>query len=90
MYYKGGDSMISLRLPKDLEEKLEYVSNKEQTTKSDIIREALEKYLVDMDKTAYPFELGEELFGKYGSGDGKLSKEYKKRVREKIHEKMSD
>lgn len=81
--------MISLRLPKDLEERLESVSKKERITKSDVIREALEKYLVDMDKTTHPFELGEDLFGKYGSSDGKLSKEYKKRVREKIHEKIS-
>ena len=81
--------MISLRLPKDLEEKLESISAKEQVTKSDVIREALEKYLVDFEKSQLPYELGEELFGKHGSGDGKLSKEYKKRVREKIHEKMS-
>lgn len=81
--------MISLRLPKELEDKLEYMSKKEQQTKSDMIREALEKYLVDMEKSKQPYQLGEDLFGKYGSGDGKLSVEYKQKVREKTHEKMS-
>ena len=81
--------MISLRLPKELEEKLESMSKKEQLTKSDMIREALEIYLVDKEKSKQPYKLGEDLFGKYGSGDGKLSKEYKKKVKEKIHGKMS-
>jgi len=81
--------MISLRLPKDLEEKLELLSKREQMTKSDVIREAIEKYLVDVEKAKHPYELGKELFGKYGSGNGRLSVEYKKKVREKINEKMS-
>jgi predicted DNA-binding protein len=81
--------MISLRLPKELEDKLEALSKKENMTKSDVIREAIEKYLAEQDKLKQPFELGRDLFGKYGSGDGKLSVEYKKKVREKIHEKMS-
>lgn len=81
--------MISLRLPKELEEKLESLSKKEQVTKSDMIREALEKYLVDIEKSKHPYKMGEDLFGRYGSGDGKLSIEYKKKVREKIYGKMS-
>lgn len=81
--------MISLRLPKELEEKLESLSKKEQITKSDMVREALEKYLVGIEKSKQPYKLGEDLFGKYGSGDGKLSTEYKKKVRDKIHGKMS-
>lgn len=81
--------MISLRLPKELEEKLEYLSAKENITKSDVVREALEKYLVEYDKSIHPYALGEDLFGKYESGDGKLSVDYRRKVREKIHEKMS-
>lgn len=81
--------MISLRLPKDLEDKLDSLSKKEKVTKSDVIREAITKYVADYDKMEQPFELGKDLFGRFGSGDGKLSAEYKKKVREKIHEKMS-
>lgn len=45
--------------------------------------------IVNIEKTKQPYKLGEDLFGKYGSGDGTLSKDYKKKVREKIREKMS-
>lgn len=81
--------MISLRLSKELEDKLEILSSKEKITKSEVIREAIEQYIVSYEKSKHPFELGEDLFGRYGSDNGKLSKEYKKLVREKIHEKMS-
>ena len=81
--------MISLRLPKDLEEKLESLSKKENMTKSDVIREALELYIAGSEKSTRPYMLGEDLFGKYGSGDGKLSTEYKKKIKEKIHAKSS-
>jgi len=81
--------MISLRLTKELEAKLESLSKREQVTKSDMIREAIERYLENYEKSRCPYELGNDLFGKYGSGVGTLSKEYKKRVKEKIHEKMS-
>lgn len=81
--------MISLRLPKELEDKLEYLSAEENMTKSDVIREAIEKYLIEYDRSRHPYALGEDLFGKYGSGDGKRSADYRRKVREKIHEKMS-
>lgn len=81
--------MISIRLSGELEEKLELLSKEEGVTKSDVIREAIERYVIDYEKSRHPYKTGEDLFGKYGSGDGRLSKEYKRRVKEKIHEKMS-
>ncbi len=33
------------------------------------------------------YELGEEYFGKYGSGDGSLSTTYKNKLKEKLHGK---
>jgi predicted DNA-binding protein len=89
MYY-GGDYMISLRLTKEMEEKLEYLSKEEQTTKSDLIREAIEKYIVEHENIRKPYELGQDLFGKKGSGKVDLSLTYKQKVKEKICEKMSD
>jgi hypothetical protein len=53
------------------------------------IKEALEKYLVDYEQKNQPFDLGEELFGKYGSGAGDRSVTYKQKVRAKIGAKMS-
>jgi len=88
MYY-GGVSMISVRLSKEMEEKLELLSIQENLTKSDIIKEALNKYIIDHENKCKPYELGEDLFGKHGSGEKDLSVSYKKKVREKINEKMS-
>jgi len=81
--------MISVRLSKELEDKIELLSKQENLTKSDIIKEALNKYIIDHEKKRNPYELGRELFGKNGSGKGDLSESYKKKVREKINEKMS-
>lgn len=81
--------MISVRLSKELEEKIELISKQENVTKSDIIKEALNEYITDHQKKRSPYDLGNELFGQYGSGKGDLSKSYKKKVREKIYEKMS-
>lgn len=82
--------MISLRLTKELEDKLEYLSKEEQTTKSDLIREAIEKYIIEHENIRKPYELGQDLFGKKGSGKTDLSLTYKQKVKGKISEKMSD
>jgi predicted DNA-binding protein len=60
--------MTSIRLSKELAKKLNSLSERENITKSEIIKEALEKYFDDYEKKANPYDLGEEFFGKYGSG----------------------
>lgn len=82
--------MVSVRLPKEVEHKLDQLSQQEKRSKSDIIKDALEEYLGKIEKTQQPYILGEDLFGKYGSGSGELSREYKRLVREKIHAKKPD
>ncbi|SDC82069.1 MULTISPECIES: CopG family ribbon-helix-helix protein [unclassified Candidatus Frackibacter] len=82
--------MISVRLSKELEEKINLLSQQKDLTKSDIVKEALEMYIEKEEEQKKPYELGEEFFGKYGSGQGDLSTQYKKKVSEKINEKMSD
>jgi len=82
--------MISVRLSRELEEKLNEISAMENTTKSDIIKRALEIYIdekYECEKT--PYELGEDLFDKYGSGDGTLSQTYRQKVKEKINAKVA-
>ncbi len=81
--------MISVRLPKDLEEKLELYALKQKVTKTEIIKKALAEYMEKNSEEKSPYELVENLFGKYGSGQGDLSVKYKKKVREKIDTKMS-
>ena len=88
MYY-GGVTMLSVRLPEELEEKINLLSEQENTTKSDIVKEALENYIEKKEKQVKPYDLGKELFGKYGSGNGDLSTSYKQEVRKKINEKTS-
>lgn len=82
--------MLNIRLPRELEAKLDLIAKQEKITKSTIVREALQEYILDYEKTRHPYELGIDLFGKYGSGTRTLSTEYKKKVKEKIHAKLSD
>ena len=82
--------MLSVRLPKELEEKIELLSEQENTTKSDIVKQALENYIDKKEKQAQPYDLGKKLFGKFGSGKGDLSTSYKQEVRKKINEKISN
>ncbi len=79
--------MTSVRLPTDLERKLEMVAQKKRTSKTNVIREALENLFTQEETEQDSYELGEEYFGKYGSGDGSLSTTYKTKLKEKLHGK---
>jgi predicted DNA-binding protein len=81
--------MTSVRLPKELETKLAVLAEREKVAKSELIKEALENYLTGCEQKNQPFALGEDLFGKYGSGAGDLSTTFKKKVRVKIGAKVS-
>ena len=81
--------MISLRLNPEMEEKLKEISEKQQTSKSEIVKDALEAYFAEYEKKNSPFELGSEFFGKYGSGRNDLSQNYKQNLREKLNAKHS-
>ncbi|TYQ15693.1 UNVERIFIED_CONTAM: ribbon-helix-helix CopG family protein [Acetivibrio alkalicellulosi] len=81
--------MISVRLSKELEEKIDLISKQENISKTDILKEAIKEYIIVHEKKQNPYDLGEDLFGKHGSEKGDLSQSYKKKVREKINEKMS-
>lgn len=82
--------MLNIRLPRELEAQLDLLAKQEGLTKSAIAREALQEYILNYEKTRHPYDLGKDLFGKYGSGTGTLSTEYKNKVREKINAKLSD
>ena len=80
--------MLSLRLPKELDQELTKVSRLESQTKTHIIRQALIEYLAKWKtkhkETAYT--LGEDLFGVY-EGDSNLSTDYKNRIDKTLHAK---
>lgn len=43
--------MIAIRIPKDIEEKIKRISKKLGTTRSGVIRKALEKFIKEQEKT---------------------------------------
>lgn len=81
--------MISLRLPKDFEIKINRIAKDEKISKSELIKTALKNYIENYVNNTSPYKLGEELFGKFGSGQKDLSKTYKTRLKEKLNEKYS-
>jgi hypothetical protein len=68
---------------------LEILARKKHKSKTDIIREALEKLFIQEESEKDSYELGEEYFGKYGSGDGTLSVTYKDKLKDKINAKLN-
>ena len=81
--------MLSVRLTDELEKKIDRLSEKAGLSKSEIVKEALQKYFVSIEDKESPYELGKGLFGNHGSGKGDLSKGYKSKVKEKIRDKNS-
>ena len=76
--------MTTVRLPEDMEQRLESLAKARRATKSDLIKEALEEYLARDESLADSYALGREYFGRWGSGDGTLSRTYKERLKGKI------
>ncbi len=81
--------MLALRIPFKLEKRLEEFSFELKKTKSEVLRSALEEYLEKHNTSKSAFELGEEFFGKYGSGVSDNSINYKKKLKEKLNAKHS-
>jgi predicted DNA-binding protein len=81
--------MTTVRLPIEIEQRLEILARKKHKSKTDIIREALEKLFIQEESEKDSYELGEEYFGKYGSGDGTLSVTYKDKLKDKINAKLN-
>ncbi len=77
--------MTTVRLPTEIEQKLEAISQEKHKSKSEIIKEALEKLFSAEESERNSYELGQEHFGRYGSGDGSLSVTYKEKIKGKIN-----
>jgi predicted DNA-binding protein len=81
--------MIAVRLPDEMERNLSLYAQRMQLTKTDVVREALRLYMAQhADEALSPYALGEELFGRYGSGDTDRSATYKQRLKEKLRAKQ--
>ncbi|MES0491524.1 MAG: ribbon-helix-helix protein, CopG family [Leptospirales bacterium] len=81
--------MTTVRLNRELKEKIETISQTEHITKSDVIKQALEIYFSIYYSEKTPYELGEVFFGIHGSGRKDSSTNYKEIIRKKIYEKRN-
>lgn len=79
--------MPTVRLNREMEQKIDSIADQKETTRSDVIREALEEYITRHEMTTRPYDLGKHIFGLRGSGESDLSTTYKSRLKSKIHEK---
>jgi hypothetical protein len=77
---------ITIDLDPSLEKELESLVETEGVNVSLLVQQFLEG-LVQEKRQPSAWELGQDLFGKYGSGQGNLAKDRKKILREKIHAK---
>jgi len=78
--------MTTVRLPADIEVQLDALAKGKNTTKSELIKEALEGYLVKEASVSDSYALGCDVFGRYGSTERDRSVTYKRRIREKIND----
>ena len=79
--------MATVRLPLEMKQKLQILSDTQHKSKSDLIKEALEQFFHKQREGTDSYELGKELFGQYGSGQGNLSRDYKRLLKGKIRAK---
>ena len=79
--------MLTVRIDKKLEQRLQAQAEFEQAPKSDIVKRAIDEYLNQHSSVKTPYELGAGLFGGAGSGRGDLSQNYKQHLSDSLNEK---
>lgn len=79
--------MLTVRLSSSEEKILNEYCKMEGLPKSQVVKEAIELYLIQHRKNSKPYEVGADLFGKEGSGIKNKSTTYKKRLKELLNEK---
>jgi len=79
--------MTTVRLNKELEAKIDSMALAEHISKSEVIKLALESFLSQYYSEKTPYEPGQHLFGKHGSGRKNGSVKYKEIIKRKIGEK---
>ncbi len=78
--------MITLRLDEKLEKTINDAAQRLGLSKSELIRKSIIEY-TDKLKKPSPWELGNDFFGKYASGQDNLSEDRKVLLKEKISAK---
>ncbi|MDC7233246.1 MAG: CopG family transcriptional regulator [Spirochaetales bacterium] len=80
--------MTTVRLNDEIETKLSMLTEIERSSKSEVIKKAIAEYYDSHYPKHTPYELGANLFGKYGA-DEDLSKTYKSKLKDMLSEKHS-
>jgi RHH-type transcriptional regulator, rel operon repressor / antitoxin RelB len=80
---------ISLRLNSTIDRQLEKIALAEGTSKSDLVRHLISEFISKKSNHRTSWELGKNLFGRYGSGKGNLSRDRKSIFKEKLRAKKS-
>ncbi|MBI2505319.1 MAG: ribbon-helix-helix protein, CopG family [Candidatus Latescibacteria bacterium] len=80
---------ITIRLEPDLQEAVDRAAQAHGLTRSELVRECLQRYLEEQQKKPTPWELGKERFGKYASGRRDLSVDRKKILSEKLRARQN-
>ena len=78
--------MITLRLDSELEKNINNIAHQMGITKSELIRKSITAFIEKIEQPS-PWELGNNIFGKYASGKDNLSTDRKMIVKEKIKAK---
>ncbi|MCW7506180.1 ribbon-helix-helix protein, CopG family [Leptospira paudalimensis] len=79
--------MISLRLPPELERKLDSFAKSEGKSRTEIVKESILHYIKSHGNNKTPYELGLDLFGKYDSGNSDLAENRKVYLQKAIGKK---
>ena len=76
---------ITIRLEPELQEALDRMAQTQGLTRSELVRECLQRYCQEQERRPTPWELGAERFGRFTSGRRDLSANRKKILSEKLH-----
>ncbi|HTP64629.1 MAG TPA: ribbon-helix-helix protein, CopG family [Geobacteraceae bacterium] len=81
--------MLTVRLSEELEHEIDRHAKAERKTRTEVVKEALQNYFALRSGKLTPYQLGEDLFGVGEKGSQDLSTTFKRRLKEKLHEKHS-
>ncbi len=79
--------MLTVRLSEELEHEIDRLAKSERKTRTEVVKEALQDYFESRSGRLTPYQLGEDLFGIGENGAQDLSSTFKRRMKEKLHEK---
>ncbi|WP_029607909.1 ribbon-helix-helix protein, CopG family [Leptospira licerasiae] len=74
-------------MPPELERKLDSFAKSKGKSRSEIVKESILEYIKNHSLSKTPFELGEDLFGKYSADNKQLSQDRKSVLKEILKDK---